>query len=73
MDNIDLYSFAATLFVNIENIPVIEYREDNDKTSIIGLKQNTANTKLNAQKYIWEAQYNVRNMSTFKTFEVGEL
>jgi len=48
IDDIDLYSFVATLFVNIENIPVIEYRKDEDKISVIGLKQNTASSKLNA-------------------------
>jgi hypothetical protein len=28
VDSADLYSFVSTLFVNIENIPVIEYRKD---------------------------------------------
>ena len=72
IDNLDLYSFVATLFVNIENIPVIEYRKDDDKISVIGLKQNTASSKLNAQKYTWAANYNAEHPQQFKSFTIDD-
>lgn len=70
IDSLDLYSFISTLFVNIENIPVIEYRKDEDRISTIGLKQNTSNSKLNAQKYVWAAMYNVETPQQFKSFSI---
>jgi hypothetical protein len=39
IDNAELFSFIATLIVNIENIPVIEYRKDSDRRiDVIELK-----------------------------------
>lgn len=72
IDSADLYSFVSTLFVNIENIPVIEYRKDQDRISTIGLRQNTSNSKLNAQKYNWAAKYNVNYPQQFKTFTIDD-
>ena len=72
IDSADLYSFVSSLFVNIENVPVIEYRKNEDKTSLIGLRQNTSNSKLNSQKYTWEAKYNVKFPQQFQTFTIDD-
>lgn len=72
IDDLDLYSFFATLFVNIENIPVIEYRKDEDEISVASLRQNTASSKLNSQKYIWAANYNAEYPQQFKSFTIDD-
>lgn len=73
LDNADLYSFITTLFVNIENIPVIEYRKDSDKKiNTIELKQNTSNSRLNQQKYKLAAMYNAERAQTFRTFTIDD-
>ena len=73
LDAADLYSFVTTLFVNIENIPVIEYKKDSDKSiSAIELKQNTSNSRLNSQKYTWAGKYNAELPQSFKTFNIND-
>lgn len=73
IDSADLYTFITALFVNIENIPVIEYRKDGDDTiSAIELKQNTSNSRLNSQKYTWAGIYYAENPQQFKTFTIDD-
>ena len=73
LDGLDLYTFVNTLFVNIENIPMIEYQKDSDnKISTIQLQQNTSNSRLNSQKYIWQANYNAELPQSFKTFTIKD-
>jgi hypothetical protein len=69
----DLYSFVTVLFVNVENMPVIEYKKDTDgSTSIIELQENTANSRINSQKYTWAGKYNVGRPQQFDSFTIDD-
>jgi hypothetical protein len=73
LDAADLYSFVTVLFVNVENIPVIEYKKDTDgSTSIIELQENTANSRLNSQKYTWAGKYNAERPQQFDSFTIDD-
>ena len=69
----DLYGFFSTLFVNIENTPFSEYKENIDGSKgVINITQNTSNKRLNNQVYSWEGVYNITIPQNFKTVTIGE-
>jgi len=56
----DLFGFFSTLFVNIENTPFSEYKENvNGGREVINITQNTSNKRLNNQVFSWEGVYNI--------------
>jgi len=56
----DLFGFFSTLFVNIENTPFSEYKENpNGGRGVINITQNTSNKRLNNQVFSWEGVYNI--------------
>ena len=69
----DLFGFFSTLFVNIENTPFSEYKENiNGGREVINITQNTSNKRLNNQVFSWEGVYNITVPQNFRTvdFEV---
>ena len=69
----DLFGFFSTLFVNIENTPFSEYKENvNGGREVINITQNTSNKRLNNQVFSWEGVYNITVPQNFRTVEFGE-
>lgn len=69
----NLYGFFSTLFVNIENTPFSEYKENpNGGREVINITQNTSNKRLNNQVFSWEGVYNITIPQNFRTVEFGE-
>ncbi len=73
LDSADIYSFVTTLFVNLENIRMLEYKRDSDGSlNIINIIQNTENVRLNSLKYQLEGMYNVNIPHNFKSFTIED-
>ena len=68
----DLFGFFSTLFVNIENTPFSEYKENPNGGRGINITQNTSNKRLNNQVFSWEGVYNITIPQNFRTIEFGE-